>query len=110
MTETRTKKKLLFVDDDPAMVKVVGKILDSALGPQVIEFHEAMSGERGLQQVQELKPDIVMCDIHMPGINGFEFCKKIRQSALPATVILMSAYDENEDTRSRPRKPGRTPI
>ncbi|MCZ6512655.1 MAG: response regulator [Nitrospinae bacterium] len=97
MTETRTIKKLLFVDDDPAMVKVVGKILDSALGPQVIEFHEALSGERGLQQAQELKPDIVMCDIHMPGINGFEFCKKIRQSGLPATVILMSAYDESED-------------
>jgi len=106
VTETRTKKKLLFVDDDPAMGKVVGKILDSALGPQVIEFHEAMSGERGLQQARELKPDIMMCDIHMPGINGFEFCKKIRQSALPATVILMSAYDENEDYAIQAKEAG----
>ena len=97
MTVTDTKKKLLFVDDDPAMVKVVGKILGNALGPELIEFHEAVSGEKGLKIADELQPDIVICDINLPGVNGFEFCRKIRQSGLHATVILMSAYDENED-------------
>jgi len=85
------------VDDDPAMVKVVGKILGNALGPELIEFHEAVSGEKGLKIADELLPDIVICDINLPGMNGFEFCRKIRQSGLRATVILMSAYDENED-------------
>jgi response regulator RpfG family c-di-GMP phosphodiesterase len=85
------------VDDDPAMVRVVGKILGNALGPELIEFHEAVSGEKGLKVADELQPDIVICDINLPGVNGFEFCRKIRQSGLHATVILMSAYDENED-------------
>jgi response regulator RpfG family c-di-GMP phosphodiesterase len=97
VTVTDSKKKLLFVDDDPAMVKVVGKILGNALRPELIEFHEAESGEKGLEIASELQPDIVICDINLPGMNGFEFCRKIRQSGLHATVILMSAYDENED-------------
>ena len=91
------KKKLLFVDDDPAMVKVVGKILENALGPDVIEFHEAISGEKGFQKAETLNPDIIMCDINLPGINGFDFCRKIRKAGFHSTVILISAYDEKED-------------
>ena len=88
------------------MVKVVGKILSSALGLELIEFHEAVSGEKGLKKVDELQPDIVICDINLPGINGFEFCRKIRQSGLRTTVILMSAYDENEDYAIEARETG----
>ncbi len=106
MTVNDTKKKLLFVDDDPAMVKVVGKILDSALGPELIEFHDAASGEKGLKKADELHPDIVISDINLPGINGFEFCRKIRQSGFQATVILMSAYDENEDYAIQAKETG----
>jgi response regulator RpfG family c-di-GMP phosphodiesterase len=100
------KKKLLFVDDDPAMVKVARKFLGSSLGTELIEFHDAASGERGLQKADELQPDIVICDINLPGINGFEFCRKIRQSGLQATVILMSAYDEDEDYAIQAKETG----
>ncbi len=106
MTATDTKKKLLFVDDDPAMVKVVGKILESALGPELIEFHDAVSGEKGLKKANDLQPDIVICDIHLPGMNGFEFCRRIRESGLHATVILMSAYDEDEDYAIQAKETG----
>ena len=106
MTVTDTKKKLLFVDDDPAMVKVVGKILHSALGPELVEFHDAQSGEKGLKRADELQPDIVICDIHLPGMNGFEFCRRIRQSGRHVTVILMSAYDENEDYAIQAKESG----
>ncbi|MDH5762437.1 MAG: response regulator [Nitrospinota bacterium] len=97
MTPSKAKKKLLFVDDDPAMVKMVGKFLESSLGPELIEFHEAASGENGLQKFQELLPDIVICDINLPGIKGFELCRKLRKFDFRTTIILMSAYDENED-------------
>jgi response regulator RpfG family c-di-GMP phosphodiesterase len=106
VTVTKTKKKLLFVDDDPAMVKVVEKILDNALGPELIEFHEAPSGEKGLKKADELRPDIVMSDINLPGMNGFEFCQRIRESGLPATIILMSAYDEGEDYATQAKEMG----
>jgi response regulator RpfG family c-di-GMP phosphodiesterase len=101
-----TKKKLLFVDDDAAMVKVVEKILHSALGPELVEFHGAVSGEKGLKEVDELQPDIVICDINLPGMNGFEFCRKVRQSKLHATIILMSAYDESEDYAIQAKEAG----
>ena len=106
MAVSKAKKKLLFVDDDPAMVKVAAKILGNALGPDLIEFHDAMSGERGLKKADDLQPDIVICDIHMPGMNGFEFCQRVRQSGLPATVILMSAYDEDEDYAIQAKETG----
>ena len=106
VTVTHTKKKLLFVDDDPAMVKVVEKILESALEPGLIEFHEALSGENGLQKEDELQPHIVICDIHLPGMNGFEFCRQIRQSGLQATVMLMSAYEESEDYAIQAKEAG----
>lgn len=106
MTIVHTKKKLLFVDDDPAMVKVVEKILASALEPDLIEFHEALSGESGLQKADELQPHIVICDIHLPGMNGFEFCRQIRQSGLQATVMLMSAYEESEDYAIQAKEAG----
>ena len=106
MTTRETRKKLLFVDDDPAMVKMVEKILETSLGSSLIEFHHAVSGERGLLKADELQPDIVISDIHLPGINGFELCRRLRQSKLRATMILMSAYDENEDYAIQAREAG----
>lgn len=106
MAVTDTKRKLLFVDDDPAMVIVVGKILQSSLGPELIEFHAASSGEQGLKKADELQPDIVICDIQLPGMNGFEFCRRIRQWGHHATVILMSAYDESEDYAIQAKETG----
>jgi len=106
VTDTHTKTKLLFVDDDPAIIDVVRKILDNALGPESIELHDTRSGEKGLQIVKELKPDIVICDIHLPGVDGFEFCRKIRQSGLHTPVILVSAYDENEDYAIQAKETG----
>ena len=106
MSVSKAKKKLLFVDDDPAMVKVAERILENALGPELVEFHEAMSGEEGLKKVDELQPDIMICDIHLPGMNGFEFCQRIRQSGFPATVVLMSAYDEDEDYAIQAKEKG----
>jgi len=106
MAVAKTKKKLLFVDDDPAMVKVVEKILSNALGPELIDFYEAESGEQGLKKADELQPDIVICDIHLPGMNGFEFCQRIRQSGLAATLILISAYDEDEDYATQAKEMG----
>lgn len=88
------------------MVKVVEKILENALEPDLIEFHEALSGERGLKKAGELQPNIVICDIHLNGMNGFEFCRRIRQSGIQSTVILMSAYEESEDYAIQAKEAG----
>ena len=47
--------------------------------------------------MREIKPDIILCDIHMPGMYGFEVCQRVRELKLRSAVILMSAYDAEQD-------------
>ena len=47
--------------------------------------------------MRESKPDIILCDIHMPGMDGFEVCQRVRELKLRSAVILMSAYDAEQD-------------
>ena len=47
--------------------------------------------------MREIKPDIILCDIHMPGMDGFEVCQRVRELKLRSAVILMSAYDAEQD-------------
>ena len=47
--------------------------------------------------MREIKPDIILCDIHMPGMDGFEVCQRVRELKLRSAVILMSAYDAEQE-------------
>jgi len=99
-------KHLLCIDDDATLRKVIHQILSKNFPPQVLEIHEARDGEEGLARIQELKPDIILADIQMPGIDGFEVCRRTRQMGIHAAVILMSAYDAEEDNAIKARDAG----
>jgi len=81
-------KKILIVDDSAANVQIIQEILcaDYAL-------RTASTGEEALEIVPEFKPDIILLDIMMPGINGYEVCQKIRQDKnfCYIKIILVSA-------------------
>jgi len=74
--------KILVVDDTPANVKLLADLL-TIKGYSVVT---AASGEEGLKRVSEDHPDLVLLDIMMPGMNGYDVCRAIR--ADPATGIL----------------------
>jgi two-component system sensor histidine kinase/response regulator len=86
---------LLVVDDDPVNVDLLCDLLDSldyrAVG--------AVGGPQGLAAAREHAPDLVLLDVMMPGMNGYEVCRRLR--ADPATaaipVVFVTALSETED-------------
>ncbi len=80
--------KLLLIDDETDVQYSFQRIFDS---PE-IELSTASSGEEGLRLVPKLKPDLVLMDIRMGGMNGLETLRRIRQIDPKLLVILMTAY------------------
>jgi two-component system nitrogen regulation response regulator GlnG len=80
--------KLLLIDDETDVQYSFQRIFDS---PE-IELTTASSGEEGLKLIPKFKPDLVLMDIRMGGINGLETLRRIRQMDSKLLVILMTAY------------------
>jgi class 3 adenylate cyclase len=77
-----TQARILVVDDTPQNVKLLGDLL-SVKGYQV---STAANGEEALAKVAQDKPDLVLLDVMMPGMSGYDVCKRIR--ANPETALL----------------------
>jgi len=73
------KKKILFIDDEPDQIMMISLRLKKN-GYAVIS---AMDGEQGLKKVAGEKPDLILLDVLMPGIDGLEVCRRLRKD--PAT-------------------------
>src|SRR2546422_9207180 len=80
--------KLLLIDDEADVQYSFRRIFDS---PE-IELTAASSGEEGLRLIPKLKPDLVVMDVRMGGMNGLETLRRIRQIDSKLMVILMTAY------------------
>jgi two-component system KDP operon response regulator KdpE len=79
-------KTILIIDDDPEICELVEMAL-SRLGAHV---YSALDGEEGLLQVQTLRPDLVLLDVMMPTLDGFEVCSRIlRHTYVP--IIFLTA-------------------
>jgi len=88
-------RRILIVDDDRLNVR----ILMGILRPEGYVIQEAHSGEEALAIYDEFKPDLVLLDVIMPGINGFETCRalKARYGDTGAPVIFITAKSESDD-------------
>lgn len=80
--------KLLLIDDEADVQYSFRRLFDS---PE-IELTTATSGEEGLKIIPRLKPDLVMMDIRMGGMNGLETLRRLRQIDAKLPVIMMTAY------------------
>jgi two-component system, response regulator, stage 0 sporulation protein F len=83
-------KKILLVDDEPSIQIVYREEFEDE-GYEVVS---AVDGEEGLQKFQNENPDIVILDIHMPGMNGIEVLRQMKMLRPEIPVILSSAYQE----------------
>jgi len=80
--------KALAIDDDPAMTDLLSLLLKS----HGLEIYTANSGEEGMQLVRSIVPDIIILDLMMPGLDGWQICREIRTfSTVP--IIILSALD-----------------
>ena len=87
--------KILIVDDVPLNVELQKTYLLSA-GYKVIV---AMDGQEALQKIFEEHPDLILLDIMMPKMNGFEVCKELKSNPLTQfiPVVMVTALQEVED-------------
>lgn len=87
--------RILVVDDVPANVK----LLEAKLGREYYEVSGVNSGAEALEFVAESPPDIVLLDIMMPGMDGFEVCLRLKQdpAAQHIPVLMVTALSDTED-------------
>ena len=92
------KGKILVVDDEIYIVH----ILDFSLGMEGYEVVTALDGEEALRKVQECKPDLIVLDIMMPKMDGYETCRNLKseEATKHIPVILLSAKGRNVDMQT----------
>ncbi len=86
---------ILVVDDSPITVLLLLKYLEQA----GFKIFIAPSGQKALQQLERMLPDIILMDVMMPGIDGFETCRRLKQRELTQNipVIFMTAFSDTVD-------------
>ncbi len=86
---------ILIVDDTPTNLAVISDTLNNA----GFEIAIATSGERALKQLQHQLPDLILLDVMMPGMNGFELCQRLKADARTQDipVLFMTALSDNEN-------------
>ena len=93
-----SRGRILVVDDEIYIVH----ILDFSLGMEGYEVVTALDGEQALAKANEHKPDLIVLDIMMPKMDGYETCKALKEN--PDTrdipVILLSAKGRNSDQQA----------
>jgi len=85
--------KLLLADDEPHILQ----FLELGLINEGFHIKTAADGVTALQLVREFQPHIVILDIMIPLLNGFEVCEQMKQARMDAAVIMLTAKDEIED-------------
>lgn len=91
-------KKILIADDE----EYIRELVCTTIGLGSYDIYKASDGEEALKLAKEVKPDLMLLDVRMPKMTGFEVCRAIKDD--PATrdiyVIILSAFDLDEDKRA----------
>lgn len=86
-----TGSKILVVDDNPANIDILLELL------QEYDVRAALDGESALKAVVEELPDLILLDISMPGMNGFDVCKRLKASARTKDIPVVFLTADHED-------------
>lgn len=86
-------KRVLVVDDDAKILKVVGE----ALRQESYSVHIASSGVAALECCRQWQPDLIILDVAMPGLDGFEVCGRLRSGGSQVPVLILSARGDETD-------------
>ena len=88
-------KRILVIEDDPGSLRLVTYTLERE-GFQVIE---ASDGMEGLTKAQDEHPDLIILDVMLPGLDGYEVCYQLRQKLEPSVmpILMLSAKARQDD-------------
>jgi DNA-binding response OmpR family regulator len=87
------KKKILIIEDEEDLVK--GLRLN--LVDEGYEVDYALDGKDGLRKALKEKPDLILLDIMLPGMNGLEICKELRQNKMDIPIVMLTAKGDEID-------------
>ena len=86
-------KTILIVEDEQNIVD----ILSFNLSREGYDTLEAYDGNTGLQLALEQNPDLILLDLMLPGMNGFDVCRKIREAGSAVPILMLTAREEETD-------------
>ena len=88
-----TGERLLLVDDEDNL----RSMLEAALRHSGFEVHPAATGRAALEAVPEVKPDLIVLDVMLPDLDGFDVCQRLRTDGVKTPVLFLTARDATED-------------
>ena len=88
-----TGERLLLVDDEDNL----RSMLEAALRHSGFEVHPAANGRDALDAVPEVKPDLIVLDVMLPDLDGFDVCQRLRTTGDRTPVLFLTARDATED-------------
>ena len=89
------KSRILIVDDEPSIVKMVSKRLEV----EGFDVLIAMDGQEGLAKAQAESPDLIILDLMLPKLNGYEICTMLKQDTRyqKIPILLLTAKAQSKD-------------
>ena len=84
---------ILLVDDEPSILQLARMYLER----EGYRVHEAENGAAALDAAGRLRPDLVVLDVMLPKLDGFEVCRRLRAADSPAAILMLTARDEDID-------------
>ena len=90
-------KKILIVDDDSSMVRVISQVLSS----KGYEMLESNNGQDALRLLYSQKPDLVLLDVVMPTMDGWQTCSRIRDISATIPIIMLTGRRKTEEDVAR---------
>lgn len=87
------RDKILIIEDDPTLQRVLRDNFEFS----GYEVQTISDGRKGVQAVIDSKPDLILLDIMLPGINGFDICRRIRKEGLATPIIMLTAKSQESD-------------
>ena len=88
------KLRVLMVDDNPQFLKTARDLVAGLPGVSAIEC--ASSGAEALAQASQSRPDLVLTDIVMPGMSGFEVIRVLRDTDIPQRIVAVTLHESTE--------------
>jgi len=83
--EHEEQSKILYIDDDAELVSIYIRFFEDS----GYAFRTALSGEQGYEEAASFLPDLIICDVLLPGMNGIDLCRKIKAESRLNDVIFM---------------------
>ncbi len=90
------KTTLWAIDDESSITRMLKLVLERSLPVEVVPFHDAREALTRLDETDGAKPDLIICDLRMPHMDGFTFCRALKEKEHSIPVIILSAYVTSE--------------